>query len=58
MLEELLAANRTYQEYQATRKRNTCIEPSSKTKAIEDPTTLCHVEEKTKHTKSTSITEK
>ena len=56
MLEDLLADGYTYQAYQATSRRNTCIEPSSKTKTVEEPTTLCHVEENTKHTKSKSIT--
>ena len=57
MLEYLLAARQTYQAYQVTRKRNTCIEPSRKTNSIEDLATLCHTEEKTKLTKSTSITQ-
>jgi len=57
MLEDFLATGWTYQAYQETSKRNTCMEPLSNTKTIEDPTTLFHEEEKTKHTKSTSITQ-
>lgn len=57
MLEYFPATRQTYQAYQEISKSNTCIQPLSKTKAIEDPATLCHVEEKTKLTKSTSITQ-
>lgn len=58
MLEDLLTTGWMYQAHQETSERNICIEPSCKTKTIEDPTTLSHANEKTKHTKSTSITQK
>ena len=57
MLKDLLATGSTYQAYQETSERNTCIESSCKTETIEDPTTLFYADEKTQHTKITSITQ-
>lgn len=56
MLEDLVVVGWAYQAHQVASERNTCVEPSRITKIIEDPATLCHVQEKTKHNKTTSIT--
>jgi len=51
MLEDLGASGRTREAHPRGSKEKTCIQPSCKTKTVENLATSSHVEEKTKHTR-------
>lgn len=50
ILEDLLVAGWMKEAHPRSSARNTCIQPSFKTKTIEDPIASRHAEEKTKYT--------